>query len=399
MVLSRVDLNDGVASHVDTLTANLAAAGHEVVMFTGPVSGPESWRHRERAILGHTVAWERTDRFGPMRETAAWLRDAVRRQPVDLLHVHGLRPIPIVRWAFRWHLPVVATAHPSRTSTPDPKPLRAAVLRLARPLYRPFLPDRVIGVSSEMGRWFVNVMGVAPSRVRVVLHGCDTSAFSPINPAERAEARRDLNIPDEALACAIVGRFDDGKRHETAVAAFAKLKAEGRDAVLILAGSGNPESHVARLRRLADPAGTVDVRCLIDLASVRAVYAACDVILLPSEREAFALVVAEGMLCGLVPVRTPTGGAADQIEPGVTGLIFPIGDAAALADHLRWLIDHPDARAAMGRAAARRAADRFGAGAMAERTAAVYRELTGDRRDPTGHSVDANVKLTESRTS
>jgi glycosyltransferase involved in cell wall biosynthesis len=380
MVLSRVDLNDGVASHLDTLVTELDRAGHDVVLMSGPVSYPVPnspvWEQREASLRKATRAWERGS-FSSTRACAKWLRGAIARNPVDVLHLHGMRLVPAVRLAAGWSLPMAAMAHPSRTSTPDPSSAKQRLLRLATPIYRKILPERALAGSTEIAEWYANVMQFPADRIRMVYYGCDTHQFTVPSPDDRAAARASLGLLPSTLVCVMVGRFDPGKRHETAVKALARLASEGRDVALVIAGSGDCEGHVASLRRAADPEAKLQLRCLNNVDNVRAVYAAGDAIVHPSEREAFALVVAEAMLCGLVPLRTSTGGARDQIHEGVTGFVFDVGDDVRLADRLRWLLDHPAERGAMGRAAATHAAGRFAADAMVRNATQAYRELIG----------------------
>ena len=380
-LVRRVDLNDGVASHLATLAGGLASRGHEVVLLSGPVGGREDAPERWRAIREATSAWVVADRQPAGREGRRWLRRAVREHAPDVLHVHGLKPLPLARLALGWRVPLVATAHPSRTSTPDPRPAVKRLLRLARPLARRLHPDRAIAPSSELARWYVEQADVRPDRVRLVPHGVDDGAFTPPTEDQRRDARRALSLGEGTFACLSVGRLDRGKRHDTAVAALARLAAEGRRVALRVSGSGEGEAEVRAACRAADPGGRVDVRFLGYAADSAALYHAADALVLASEREGFALVVAEAMLSGLVPLRTPTGGAADQIEPGVNGFLFDVGDDAALAGCVRALIDDPARRRLMAAAAGATARARFTAGAMTQGTLAVYREVTAGRAD------------------
>ena len=62
---------------------------------------------------------------------------------------------------------------------------------------------------------------------------------------------------------------------------------------------------------------------------MRFIYWASDVIVLPSRHKGFPLILRiEAMLCGIVPLRTPSAGTHDQITHSVDGYIFPFDDAA-----------------------------------------------------------------------
>jgi len=67
--------------------------------------------------------------------------------------------------------------------------------------------------------------------------------------------------------------------------------------------------------------------------------------------EPFGNVVHEAMSCGKAVIGTMPGGHEDMIDSGRTGLLVPAGDEAALAEAMRWLLEHPAERERIGRAA------------------------------------------------
>jgi glycosyltransferase involved in cell wall biosynthesis len=67
--------------------------------------------------------------------------------------------------------------------------------------------------------------------------------------------------------------------------------------------------------------------------------------------ETFGLAAVEAFACGLPVIASGHGGLGELIEDGVTGLLVRPGDAADLAQKIRWALRHPDAMAAMGLAA------------------------------------------------
>ena len=107
-----------------------------------------------------------------------------------------------------------------------------------------------------------------------------------------------------------------------------------------------------------------------------AIYQAADILVQPSVcTEGFGLPVAEAMASGRPVVAAKLGGLLDLVEPGVTGLLVEPGNAGALADALRLLIDNPERAQALGRAGRRRAVEKFTWKAASKRLALVYREL------------------------
>ena len=103
------------------------------------------------------------------------------------------------------------------------------------------------------------------------------------------------------------------------------------------------------------------------------VYRACHVVCLPSYREGRPKALLEAAAAGRCIVTTDVPGCRECVEPGTSGLLVPPRDASALADALAVLLADPARRAAMGRAARRRAEREFGVEAVVEATLALYR--------------------------
>ena len=90
-----------------------------------------------------------------------------------------------------------------------------------------------------------------------------------------------------------------------------------------------------------------------------------------SASESFSMTCLEASAAGLPLIATRCGGPEEIIEDGVTGFLVQIGDVAAMAQRMAWLLDHPDEAAAMGEAGQRLMGDRF----SPERSAAELRTL------------------------
>lgn len=93
--------------------------------------------------------------------------------------------------------------------------------------------------------------------------------------------------------------------------------------------------------------------------------------------EGFPLTNLEAMWFGVPVVATRISGVPEQVEDGTTGLLVEPGDPAALADALERLLSDPAAAAAMGRAGARRVAERFSVRTFVEGIVRVYAEVAG----------------------
>lgn len=85
--------------------------------------------------------------------------------------------------------------------------------------------------------------------------------------------------------------------------------------------------------------------------------ARCDMVVLPSRWESFGLVCPEAMSAARAVIGSASGGMAEMIEPGISGLLVPPRDPSAIARAVLSLVGHPDLVAALGKAGRRRALD------------------------------------------
>src|SRR5204862_5319812 len=101
-------------------------------------------------------------------------------------------------------------------------------------------------------------------------------------------------------------------------------------------------------------------------------YERAAVVVLASEREGLPNVVLEAMAHAKTVVSTPVGGIPTVIEHGVTGLLVPVGDAAALRAALELALDDPELRGRLGAAARERVRELCSWDRVTDRTLHVY---------------------------
>lgn len=169
------------------------------------------------------------------------------------------------------------------------------------------------------------------------------------------------------------------KDQATLLRAFAVLHTERPQVSLTLVGS-DPQGLRAELEGFAAALGTRDAVAFLDerpYAKLPPVYAAADVFVLTSRHESQAMVVLEAAAGGLPTVGTAVGVVPDLSPAGA--LAVPVGDDGALARALRTVVDDPELRAAMGRAARAQALDRYDIAPVARRYYDIYSELAFGR--------------------
>jgi glycosyltransferase involved in cell wall biosynthesis len=179
-------------------------------------------------------------------------------------------------------------------------------------------------------------------------------------------------VAADELVVASVGRFEPQKNPLGLIAAFARAAAGRPAMLLVMAGEG---SLLETSRALAGKLGArVSFPGLIE--RVPEMLAACDIFALASHWEGAPMAVIEAMAAGLPVVATAVGGVPELVVDGVTGLLTPPGDAAALVAALTALAGDPQRRRRLGAAGGLRAA-RFEVSAMVESYAAFFEQAVG----------------------
>lgn len=195
--------------------------------------------------------------------------------------------------------------------------------------------------------------------------GIDPTLFAPA--AQPAEPR--------PFTIGYAGGLIPEKGLDTLLEACARLEGEWR---LRLVGSG---SQRGPLQALAEQLGIADrLTWLPKLPSVQmpSFYQALDTFVLPSRTQAnwmeqFGRVLIEAMACEVSVVGSDSGEIPHVI--GEAGLIFPEGDAGALAHHLQHLRHDPALRADLVRRGRARVLERFTQAHIANATYEVYRQM------------------------
>src|SRR5439155_3722342 len=96
---------------------------------------------------------------------------------------------------------------------------------------------------------------------------------------------------------------------------------------------------------------------------------------LTSQSEGMPVSLLEAAACAVPAVATAVGGVPELVEDGVTGLLLPPGDAAALATALQNLIEDPVRAERLGRAARRRVEERFSLARQIDALLELWREI------------------------
>lgn len=348
----------GVAAHVAGLGGALAALGHSVHIVTLPLGAQ---RAQESTWRGMTVHRPNLPKIQPLYYLLLerWLQRLLAHTPVDIIHVHGLRPLQATR---HLKLPVLFTNHTSgflRRLDQGIRQQRRLAARMAHLCH-------VIAPSAELAAATQKVGFDGP--VTFIPNGVDTEIFQPGPTAHRKQ----WNVAAGETVVLLARRLVD----KNGVTVFAAAAADLHDLPvrLVFAGDGPERDKVSAMLRRAHMLDRALFLGNVPNADMPDIYRAADLSVLPSFMEATSITGLESMACGLPLVGTRVGGIPDLIEEGASGLLVPPGDPAALESAMRTLILDPARRQAMGARARARAIERFSWTRIAADTLTVYEQ-------------------------
>ncbi len=234
--------------------------------------------------------------------------------------------------------------------------------------------SRFLVASEFMRRAWVN-HGLDPRRVEVIHQGFSPAAYAVASEADRLRAREELELPAEAYVVLYLGRIIPEKGVDVLLDAWRALAPDPEHARLLLVGlPAAPDPYVEGLRASAPPG--CDWRPM--RRDVTSLLHACDVLALPSRwDEPFGRVVVEAMATGRPAVAAQVGGIPEILTGDFTGLMFPRGDASALAERLRTLESWRRTDPALGALCAAHAVENFSLDAAMSRLEGVFERVTG----------------------
>jgi glycosyltransferase involved in cell wall biosynthesis len=207
----------------------------------------------------------------------------------------------------------------------------------------------------------------ASARTHVIHCGVDVKAFEERGP--------DRDGPDFTIVC--VASMKEYKGHRYLLEALAAMAASGQRFRCLLVGDGKLRPEIVRRVAQPDLADSVTVCGTLPAERVRSLLAGADAAVLASvveetgKMEGIPVFLMEAMAAGLPVVATQISGVAELVEDGVSGLLVPERDPAALAAALSRLAGDPELRRRFGQAGRDRVRDSF----ELTRTVAALRDL------------------------
>lgn len=376
----------GLGRHVHALATRLARAGHEVTVAT---------RHAPGAALDEMVDGVRVVRApeDPPRipldtpHLLAWTmafnhtltRTALRAtagERYDLVHAHDWL-VTHAAVTMRHHLgvPMVATVHATEVGRHQgwlagdlSRSIHSVEWWLGREA------TRVLVCSEYMRNEVTALFGLPADRIEVIPNGVDLPLWKA-TPAQVRSARATFAGPGPLIGFA--GRLVHEKGVQHLLNAVPRLRRQHGDVRVVIAGDGPHRAELETAARRLGIASSVTFAGFLGPA-LPSTMACTDAMVVPSLYEPFGLVALEAAAAGAPLAVSATGGLAEIVRPGVTGVTFPAADDAALAEAVGMQLGDRGGALRMARAAGLMVRRRFGWDSVAERTAEIYERVVSE---------------------
>ena len=346
----------GGSVHVLEVARGLAARGHEVHAVVHAADGRPA-REENEGVHWHRIRWSPDHPFFRFRAAAAVEAVAAQVDPQVLMERYYNFGGEGVTVAHRRKIPSMLEVNSPVLDHPGSLKGALDALLVVRPLRR--RRERLCREATAIVSPLVEIVpAFARSKTERVSWGANVDAFQPA-PERRAEVRRRLGIPNEAVVVLFSGSFRPW--HGVHVLEEAARRCAGRADLffLLVGGEAAGEGHGYRGRRL----GPVPYERMPEIVACADVgVAPYDTARLRQLRLGFywsPLKIFEYMACGLPTVTVPRFPLTEIVRDGQEGRHVREADAADLARVLQELAERPEDRRRMGESARRRVEESY----------------------------------------
>lgn len=230
--------------------------------------------------------------------------------------------------------------------------------------------DRVVTVSTC---WEARLRALGCQYTVTIPNAVDPVDIAP--DSSREQARATLKLPTASVIASAIGRLSHEKGQDVLLHAFALVAAGHPELRITLAGDGPDRTLLAALARSLGIEHRVHF--LGHRSSVGTVYAASDVVVLPSRSEGMPNVLLEAMSLGVPVIATRVGGVGEVAIDGQTAWLVPPEDPAALASAIDQALRDPEERAVRADRARAWVENFHSPARRAERFMALYASVLG----------------------
>ena len=380
----------GVAQHIYELSRALSLGGDSVEIIAPEVTSSwtqlrkPSWIEKDHNIKIYRIPYCFNKTIPVISGRLSWRlsrqkfsKEAIKRlqqDPPDVLHWHALDTFQYPAEGFQGKR--IWTNHTSNfiEGIKTPRGLKHFQREASSANY-------ILCPSEELKQLTIGI-GIPPQRVHFIPNGVDAKRFNPCN--DRTHWRRKLNISDKEFLILCPRRLEkkNGVRYfvQAAIQLIKSRKAQN----IHFAVAGNFEGHrsdsdediVKHEILTSRTEGFIHLLGRIENKDIPYLYAASDIVVMPSLIEATSLSAMEAMATGKAIISTNVGGLPFLIRDQVNGILVPPKNPESLAHGISTLIEAPALAIAMGAQGRKRVEEELDWSQIAKETRQFYLNAT-----------------------
>lgn len=247
-----------------------------------------------------------------------------------------------------------------------------------------FFVDKILTVSNAVRKFILKSNRIASEKVETVFLGVNLEEYSNINKTDKIG--KEFGIDKTSPLIGIIGRFQHVKGHYYFFKAAKNIKKECPQSKFMIVGTRifdrkSDKGYPEEIKKWTNEFGLEnDIIYTGFRSDIPDILSALDVLVLPSLRESFGLVLVEAMAAGIPVLATRCGGPEDIIEDNVSGLLVPVKHSGALSKAVLFLLKNREKTNEMVSIAKKRVKQLFNVDLQTKRIESIYDELISDKK-------------------
>ena len=276
--------------------------------------------------------------------------EQIKKEILNILSIEKPNIIIIGRETFAWYVPDIAIEHSIPTVLLIQGATTFGILKQTIPgeisqnLLKQFQKvDSIVVVARHLKN---NLIQLGLENAKVIENTIDTGRFTPASKDIRL--LRELKIEDDSIVIAHISNLKTLKRPFDIICAASHALKENSKLVFVIVGESNLRSEMeekCRSENIYDKFRFVD---WVEYHKVPEFLRLADIVVMPSEAEARALVYLETQACGRLLLASDIPAAKEVIIDKETGLLFEKGNIKDFTEKLLFAANHPDFRTQVG---------------------------------------------------
>jgi len=291
----------------------------------------------------------------------------IRREKIDIVHVHGQEAGILVRVLARLARAQVIIYTPQCTNIRN---VRWFWLYRSLEKVLSFITDMIISVN-EIDRTKLIQWGIHSSKVITIKNGIDPNSFN--EPINVGKVKHDHGLDENLPLVMQVGRLSDQKNPLAFVEGASIVVREHPDVIFVLVGDGPLKEKVVDY--IQDLGMGNQVHCLGWQDNANKLIAIADIITLTSRWEGLPYVLLEAMAWSRPVVTTAVNGCPEIVKHGITGYLVPENDTDSWARYVIKLLENPGQSVEMGQRGIELLKNELSLQNMVEQTEKLYDSL------------------------